>query len=315
MNTQTIIEMKGQVETKFDPWHAHNIHLQGDVYTMAPRIIGDEVKLRRITQIVFDLAGGSVRGLRVLDLACGEGIYGIEFARQGANVVGIEGREANIEKARFVKRSLALDNLDLMQDDVRNLSVEKYGQFDVVLCLGLLYHLDAPDVFAFARKLGEICKRICIVDTRVTLKPKMSMAYDSKTYHGTRGEEHDATDSTQTKTTRLGASLDNNDNFWLSRPTIYNLLSDAGFTSVFECHIPAEPKKPENRMTFIGIKGSPCHLLNAPLMAAQPLDRMPERPLRENSVPFDFVRSMSHLLPRRARRVGKRMLGLENPLT
>lgn len=315
MNTQSIIEMKGQVESKYDAWHAHNIHLRDDVYTMASRIIGDEVKLRRIAQIVLDLAGGSVRGLRVLDLACGEGIYGIEFARQGANVVGIEGREANIEKARFVKCALSLDNLDLVQDDVRNLSAEKYGQFDVVLCLGLLYHLDAPDVFAFAGRLGEVSKRICIVDTRLTLKAKMSLSYDRKLYYGTRGEEHDATDSAQTKKTRLGASLDNNDNFWLSRPTIYNLLSDAGFTSVFECHIPAEPKKPANRMTFIGIKGSPCRLLNAPLMAAQPLDRMPERPLRENSVPFDFVRSASHLLPRRARRIGKRLLGLENPLT
>lgn len=315
MDTQAMLEMKGQVERSFNPWHAHNIHLQDDVYTIAPRIIGDEVKLRRITQVVFDLAGGSVRGLRVLDLACGEGIYGIEFARQGANVMGIEGREANIEKARFVKRSLALDNLDLVQDDVRNLSVEKYGQFDVVLCLGLLYHLDAPDVFAFARTLGEVCKRICIVDTRVTLKAKMSMAYDSKTYYGTRGEEHDSTDSAQTKAVRLGASLDNNDNFWLSRPTIYNLLSDAGFTSVYECHTPAEPNKPANRMTFIGIKGEPCRLLNAPLMVSHPRDRMPEQPRRENSVPFDMVRGMSHLLPRKARRIGRRLLGLDNPLT
>lgn len=315
MDTPSLIEMKEQFTGRFDPWHAHNIHLQDDVYTMAPRIVGDEVKLRRITQIVFDLAGGSRQGLRVLDLACGEGIYGIELARQGANVVGMEGRGANIEKARFVKRALSLDNLELVQDDVRNLSVEKYGRFDVVLCLGLLYHLDAPDVFAFVDKLGEVCTKLCIVDTRLTLKAKTHWMHNREIYFGTRGEEHDATDSVAVKATRLGASLDNNSNFWLSRPTIYNLMADAGFTSVFECHIPVEPRKPENRMTFVGIKGEPCRLLNAPLMASHPRDRMPERPVREHSVPFEFVRSISHLLPIGARRFGRRVLGLEDPLT
>ena len=46
-----------------------------------------------------------------------------------------------------------------MQDDVRNLSVEKHGEFDVVLCLGNLYHLGAPDVFSFAARLSEVCRR------------------------------------------------------------------------------------------------------------------------------------------------------------
>jgi hypothetical protein len=29
---------------------------------------------------------------------------------------------------------------------VRNLSEQRYGRFDVVLCVGLLYHLNEPDV-------------------------------------------------------------------------------------------------------------------------------------------------------------------------
>ena len=49
--------------------------------------------------------------------------------------MGVEIREASIEKARFVKDVLALDNLELAQDDVRSLTAEKYGIFDVVLCL------------------------------------------------------------------------------------------------------------------------------------------------------------------------------------
>src|SRR5580765_1679291 len=187
MDTQTIIDTKNDVIKKYGDWTAHNICLQDDVYTMAPRIVGDEIKLRRIVQCVFDLAGGSVEGLRILDLACLEGLYAIEFARHKASCLGIEGREANIEKARFARQVLGLDNLDFVQDDVRNLSMQKYGSFDVVLCLGLLYHLDAPDVFPFIERLSEVCRKICIIDTRIALSPAEQYTYQDRIYSGMKG--------------------------------------------------------------------------------------------------------------------------------
>jgi SAM-dependent methyltransferase len=315
MDTEAVVKMKKVVISKYGPWTAHNIHLQDDVYTISPTIVGDEVKLRRILQAVFDHTGGTVEGLRVLDLACLEGLYAIEFARHKAKCVGIEGREANIEKARFVKRVLSLDNLELVQDDVRNLTLERYGRFDIVLCLGILYHLDVPDVFSFVEKLGEVCGKMCIVDTRITLHPRTPYNYKGETYFGTKGEEHDPGDSEEVKATRLAASLDNIDNFWLSRPTLYNVLSHAGFTSVYECNVPAEPRKPADRITFVAIKGQPIRLISAPLMADRPRDDMPERPRREHGVAFGLLRKTSHLLPRKTRRLARRLLGIENKLT
>jgi SAM-dependent methyltransferase len=315
MDPQTIINKKNAIISKYGAWTAHNIQLQDDIYTISPRIVGDEIKLKRIVQCVFDLAGGSVEGLRVLDLACLEGLFAIEFARHKAKCLGIEGREANIEKARFVKEVLSLDNLDLVQDDVRNLSVERYGRFDIVLCLGLLYHLDVPDVFAFLEKLGEASKKICIIDTRIALRPKTRYVYHDKSYFGTRGEEHDAADSQQSKTAKLWASLDNNENFWLSRPTLYNSLSHAGFTTVYECNVPAEPKKPVDRITVVAIKGDVSDLLSAPLMATQPCSDVPERPHRENSLVVESMRKIGSLFPRRIRRLGKRLAGRDSKLT
>jgi len=315
MDSQTIIDTKNDVITKYGNWTAHNICLQDDVYTIAPRIVGDEVKLRRIVQCVFDLAGGSVEGLRILDLACLEGLYAIEFARHKASCLGIEGREANIEKARFAKQVLRLDNLDFVQDDVRNLSMEKYGSFDVVLCLGFLYHLDAPDVFQFIERLSEVCRKICIVDTRIALSPTAQYTYQDKIYSGMKGDEHGEADSIETKKSKLWASLDNNENFWLSRPTLYNALSHAGFTTVYECHVPAEPQKPADRITFVAIKGEKCRLLSTPLMAARPGEDVPERPRRENSVAVDSLRKISTILPRRVREVGKTLVGRHNKLT
>jgi 2-polyprenyl-3-methyl-5-hydroxy-6-metoxy-1,4-benzoquinol methylase len=315
MDTQTIINTKNDVITRYGNWTAHNICLQDDVYTIAPTIVGDEVKLRRIVQCVFDLAGGSVEGLRILDLACLEGLYAIEFARHKASCLGIEGREANIEKARFAKQVLRLDNLDLVQDDVRHLSAEKYGRFDVVLCLGLLYHLDAPDVFPFIERLSEVCRRICIVDTRITLSPTMQYTYHDKTYSGMRGDEHGPADSKDVKTAKLWASLDNNENFWLSRATLYNALSHAGFTTAYECNVPAEPQKPADRITVVAIKGEKCRLLNTPLMAVAPGEDVPERPKRENSIAVDSLRKISSILPRSVREVGKTLVGRNNKLT
>ena len=54
---------------------AMSVHLGGDLYTLPPAPDG---RLRRIIQIVSDLAGKPPAQLRVLDLACLEGHYGIE---------------------------------------------------------------------------------------------------------------------------------------------------------------------------------------------------------------------------------------------
>lgn len=75
--------------------------------------------LMQILQTVSDATRQPLNTLQVLDLACLEELYGIEFARHGAWVIAIQGREANIEKARFAKDVLEWDNITLVQDDVR----------------------------------------------------------------------------------------------------------------------------------------------------------------------------------------------------
>src|SRR5215212_7687245 len=98
------------VRREHGDWTAMSIHLGGDLYTLPPAPDG---RLRRLLQIAQDLTAKPLNCMRVLDLACLEGHYGIEFAMHGAEVVGIELREASIAKARFAKEYLQLDRLTL----------------------------------------------------------------------------------------------------------------------------------------------------------------------------------------------------------
>src|SRR6266480_3606964 len=277
MNLESLREKQRIVVDKFGPWTASNIHLADHLYTIGEHIQGDEVKLRRILQVVSDTVSKPLEAIRLLDLACHEGIYAIEFARHGANVLGIEGRQAHIQKALFAKDALSLSNVDFVQDDVRNLSKDKYGSFDVVLCLGILYHLDVPDVFQFIESIGEVCNDIAIIDTRIAPGPTSSYVYDKITYWGNRiSEGHKLSDSQEEKIKRYWASLDNVTSFHLSRTSLYCMLSRVGFTSVYECYIPPEPAKPIDRITLLAIQGRRQRIINSPLMEKYRANISPE---------------------------------------
>lgn len=276
VDAETIAQKKAAIIDQYGDWTAHNICLGEDLYTIGQRIVGDEIKLRRIVQMVTDLSPRPLETMRVLDLACLEGLYGIELARRGAQVVGIEGRAANIEKARFAKEVLSLSNLELFQDDVRNLSRETYGEFDVVLCLGILYHLDAPDVFQFLERIAEVCRGFAIFHTHISETASTVQDYKGVQYWGSLYQEHEAESSQEERLKNLWASLDNPASFWPTRSSLYNALTQAGFTSVFECHIPPEPQIARDRITLVALKGQPQTLFSAPLLLQQPNELVPE---------------------------------------
>lgn len=312
MDVELIENKKRKIMEKFGPWSAHNIFLEGDVYTINKGIAGDEVKLRRILQGVSDLSRRPLGSLRVLDLACLEGLYAVEFARHGAEVVGIEGREANIEKARFAKEVLALEKLELVQDDVRNLSKEKYGYFDVVLCLGILYHLDVPDVLTFLERIAEVCQGFVLIDTHVSIVPEKSYLHGGRNYWGRAYKEHDVNSTSEDRARQLWASLDNPESFWLTRTSLYNALSHVGFTSVYECHVPSESEKPIDRVTLLAVRGQRQNLFCSPLLSAQLIEDVAENvdnaDVSSTESPHSESLVVGGLLPASIRKLIKRVL-------
>jgi 2-polyprenyl-3-methyl-5-hydroxy-6-metoxy-1,4-benzoquinol methylase len=94
-------------------------------------------------------------------------MYSIECALHGAEVIGIDARQTNIEKAFFAKEASGLENIEFVQEDVRNISEKKDGTFDVIICRAILYHLDTPDVITLTESIFEITRLLTIIDTHI----------------------------------------------------------------------------------------------------------------------------------------------------
>jgi SAM-dependent methyltransferase len=281
MDAAEIARRKTEVARLWGDWTAHNIHLGGDIYTIGPDREAD--KLRRIVQIVSDLAQKPFEQLRILDLGCLEGGYAIELARRGAAVMAIEGRQANLEKVRFAKDVLGLSNLELVQDDVRNLDPAIHGRFDVVLCLGLLYHLDVPEVFSFVHQIAEGCDGFAIFDTYVGVGSLQRFEYRGHEYWGRVIREHLPQSSKEERLESKWASLDNPNSVWIAHNSLYNLLGDAGFTTAYECNVPVELEKPGDRLTVVAMKGKAQPILAMPRANGSPMGRLPREERRSYS--------------------------------
>jgi tRNA (mo5U34)-methyltransferase len=86
---------------------------------------------------------GDLRGMRVLDIGARDGFYSFECERRGADVVAIDYMPP--ERTGFpIARAILNARVEMMQENLYQLSPEKWGTFDLVLCLGVLYHLRDP---------------------------------------------------------------------------------------------------------------------------------------------------------------------------
>jgi tRNA (mo5U34)-methyltransferase len=118
----------------------HNLDL-GGVQTAPHHALGDypRCKWRQFSHAL----PADLRGRTVLDIGCNGGFYAIEMKRRGADrVLGIDSDEDYLAQARFAAEVCGAD-IELRRLSVYD--VEKLGErFDVVLFMGVLYHLRHP---------------------------------------------------------------------------------------------------------------------------------------------------------------------------
>jgi tRNA (mo5U34)-methyltransferase len=140
MNAATLTrdEIRRRAEA-LGPWF-HNIVLNG-VATAPDHFLGDYPSVK--WKSFADAIPADLTGKTVLDIGCNGGFYSIEMKRRGAErVLGVDFDEDYLAQARFAAQVTGLDI------EFRKLSVYDVGalgeKFDVVLFMGVLYHLRHP---------------------------------------------------------------------------------------------------------------------------------------------------------------------------
>jgi len=102
-------------------------------------------------------------GKRVLDIGPWDGFYTFEMERRGAEVTAID--YVDLDTFRALHRAFR-SRATYLRMDLYDLDVAKIGTFDIVLCLGVLYHLKHP--LLGLERLCALTRDVCIVDSFVS---------------------------------------------------------------------------------------------------------------------------------------------------
>jgi len=158
-----------------------------------------------------------------------------------------------------------------VQDDVRSVDSERFGIFDVVLCLGILYHLPKSDVVPFLRNVSGVSRRLMILETQISMKASERVDGPWGGYAGKAFGENPRYE---------GAALNSQPSFWLTRSSLLNLLADVGFTSISEPLTPLVlfTAKIIDHSTLLAVKGAAMEVISSPEIGRMALEtwRWPE---------------------------------------
>jgi ubiquinone/menaquinone biosynthesis C-methylase UbiE len=99
---------------------------------------------------------GVARGLKVLDLGCGDGTTALPAAKLGADVLGVDIAENLVAAGNMRANEQGLANLKFQQGDATNLHALKDDEFDLVVSIfGAMF---APKPFDVAKEMVRVTR-------------------------------------------------------------------------------------------------------------------------------------------------------------
>ena len=141
-----------QLQSVFDqPHYQRLIEARGDLI----RRIVPELKSR------FGLS-------TALDAGCGIGFFSQVLKECELRITAFDGREENVAEARG-----RFPGIEFQTGDVQNPSILELGKFDLVLCFGLLYHLESP--FLAVRHLHALTRKALLLESMCLPDDKPTM--------------------------------------------------------------------------------------------------------------------------------------------
>ena len=142
-----------------------------------------DTRWRMLESCLDENLGPDRSGLSALDLASHQGWFAVNLVRAGfSSVLGVEARQSHVDDSTLISRIYGMDHLSFQKGDIHDLDPDQLGQFDVVLMLGLLYHLENP--VGALRVCRGLCKGMCIIETQIV--PGMTGYVDYGSYQYVR---------------------------------------------------------------------------------------------------------------------------------
>ena len=96
---------------------------------------------------------------RVLEIGCGGGYYGMNYAESCQEYVGIDLSPVNISVFQNLIIEKGYNNVKAEVGDATDLCNVKDNSFDVILCLGPMYHLNPEGRAKCMAECARICKQ------------------------------------------------------------------------------------------------------------------------------------------------------------
>ncbi len=127
-----------------------------DIFDESTRLDSKATKIEFITTVKY-IERDLKPGMRILDLGAGTGRYSLYFAEKGYEVVAVEPVKKHVQAMEKAKTDMM--NLRVVHGDaLEQLKSMESESFDIVLCLGPLYHMQKPaDRVACIKEVIRIC--------------------------------------------------------------------------------------------------------------------------------------------------------------
>lgn len=141
-----------------------------------------------------------------IDVGCGVGHFSSFLQSLGLKVLGVDARQENIDEARRRFPGISFEVINAEEPRLRQL-----GTFDLVLCFGLLYHLENP--FQAIRQLSALSAKISLLEGICYPSPEPVMVLIDEDELGDQGVHYIA--------------------FYPSEACLLKMLYRSGFSSCF----------------------------------------------------------------------------------
>jgi hypothetical protein len=191
---------------------------------------------------LFDHLVGLFPPGTLIDLGAGHGMFSLRAAQAGWTVTAIDARPD-----RFPHDS----TVNWVTDDVRQIDLSGY---DLIACLGLLYHLTPQDQVSLLRRASGTP---IVIDTHVANGKTTHPLSEPVVVGGYEG-------SWYREPGELTSSWGNERSFWPTPESLYRLLGDCGYPVV----VAAQPWVKPDRTFFLALPAGYKQSKSGPTAAA-----------------------------------------------